>query len=184
MPIDNRERIWFESIKSSGTFPDGRIKLDVLFRGSNNRELVWTPPWNAVIELSATAKFLEETNKPRSEWNQPLTNAYSKLEQATKLLENIANAANLIAANLGNLFGDKAIDKLFPAIPPDLSHKPEQIRYILSGAEDIDDFIVRLTPIISVHEKNFNDKVLKQNFNRILKPLNLKLDDNMNIVKL
>lgn len=184
MSIDNSERIWFVTINPNGTFPDGRIKLDVLFRGSDNRKLVWTPTWNAVISLSTAAKFLEETNKPRSEWNTDLSAAYSKLEQSTKFLENIANAANLVAANLGNLFGDKAIDKLFPAIPPDLSHKPEQIRYILSGAEDIDDFIVRLTPIISVHEKHFKDKVLKQNFNRILKPLNLKLDDNTNIVKL
>ncbi len=184
MSTDNRERIWFESIKSNGSFPDGRIKLDVLFKGSGNRELVWTPTWNAVISISAAAKFLEETNKPRSEWNQPLTDAYSKLEQSSKFLEEIAKAANLIAANLGNLFGDKAIDKLFPDIPPELSHKPEQIRYILSGAEDIDDFIVRLAPIISVHRKYFDDKILKQNFNRVLRPLALKLDDNLKIVKI
>jgi len=89
----------------------------------------------------------------------------------------------LVSANLGSLYGDKRIDRIFPEIPSDLPHKPQQIFFILSTADNVDDLILRLQPIINVHRKYF-DEPFKQNFNLILRKLNLKLDDHLNIKKI
>ena len=179
----NRRRVFYESIKSGGTFPDGRIKLDVLFRSEDGSELVWTPPWRAVIDLSASAKYLEETNKTRSAWTPELEKSFKDLEQVFRLSERIMECANVISATLHPLTGDSAPRSLFPSIPLELKRKGDQIFFILSNAKDMDDFITKLSPLIAVHRKYFNEP-FKQNFNLILKKLGLKLDDHLNIVKL
>ena len=183
MPLKRRKRIFYEGIYSRGTFPDGRIKLDVHFRSEDGYYFIWTPPWRAVIDLAASAKFLEETNKPRSEWTAELEESYKKLQEKSELSKRIIEVARLISATLHPLYGDVRIDCLFPEIPSDLKRKSEQIFYVLSNAKNLDDFIVRLSPIVNVHKKHFRDEIVKQNFNKILKKFGLKLDSRFNIVK-
>jgi hypothetical protein len=180
--IGNRKRVFYESINTAGAFPDGRIKLDVLFRCEDGNEFLWTPPWRAVIDLSASAKYLEETNKPMSEWTPELRESYGQLRQSFELSRRIADAAISISATLHLLSGDSAPRSLFPGIPPDMKRKSEQIFFVLADAKDIDDFVVRLGPLIQAHRKYFND-AFTANFNRILKKLDLRLDDNLNLVR-
>jgi len=176
-----RKRIYYVKMDSSGTFPDGRIKMDTSFRSEDGQELIWTPPWRAIIDLSASAKYLEETNKPYGEWNHKLDEAYRKLQETTEISKNIIETANNISANLGNTMGDKKINRLFQGIPSELD-KTRQIYYVLSSAKDVDDFIVKLAPIIDVHRKIFTDP-FKEKFNLILKKLGLRLDETLNIIK-
>lgn len=177
-----RRRVFFVSMNSAGIFPDGRIKLDVLFKSQEDgSELVWTPPWRAVIDLSAAARYLEETNKPQSAWTSQLKASYEKLQQEFETSKRIMEAATWISATLHPLPGDATPKKQFPGIPDELKHKSEQIFFVLSNAKDIDDFIVRLSPLISVHRKYF-DEPFTQRFNLVLKKLGLKLDNRLNIV--
>lgn len=97
--------------------------------------------------------------------------------------KNIIKSADLISATLHPLVGDVTPSKLFSGIPSKLGRKSEQIYFILSNARDIDDFIVRLSPLIRVHRRYFN-AAFKDNFNRILKNLEIRLDDGLNIVKI
>jgi hypothetical protein len=178
-----RERIYYERIHSTGTFPDERIKLDVYFRCEDGHEFVWTPPWRAVIDLSASARYLEETNKPKSIWTTELKESYENLQKTFEISKRLNEVSIVISATLHPYYGDVRIDRLFPEMPSDIRRKSEQIFFVLSNAKDLDDFIVRLTPIVNVHRKIFSETV-KENFNLILKNLELKLNKNLNIVKI
>lgn len=175
--------MFYEWIKTTGTFPDGRIKLDALFRSEDGNEFVWTPPWRAVMDICASARYLEETNKPKSSWTLELKKSYEELKQSAELTDRIMDSANVISATLKPFFGDSSLRRLFPGIPPELKHKSDQIFFVLSNAKDIDDFITKLSPLVRVHTRHF-DETFKRRFNLILKKLGLKLDDDLNVVKL
>jgi hypothetical protein len=183
--IKKRKRIFYEGIDSIGRFPDGRIKLDLHFRSQDGDQFVWTPPWRAVIDLTAAAKYIEETNKPRSEWNTELEESYKKLQETSEFSNKIFKIAGQIAAMLHPIYGSSAIKKLFPLqIPSDLKNKSEQIIFILSNAKNLDDFIVNLQSIINAHKDYFiENKQSKHNLHRILQKVGLSLDDRLNIVK-
>ena len=84
---------------------------------------------------------------------------------------------------LGNLFGDKRIDRIFPHLSHELSEKSktEQIYYVLSEASTLDEFKIRLQTIINVHRKYFSNNNFRQNFNLILSKIGLEVDDGLNV---
>jgi hypothetical protein len=85
MNLQNRRRIFYEQIRTHGAFPDGRIKLDVLFKCEDSKGFLWTPPWKAVAELSASAKYIEGTNEPTSKWIPKLEHYYKEIKLAKDL---------------------------------------------------------------------------------------------------
>ncbi|WP_227130945.1 hypothetical protein [Halorubellus salinus] len=56
------DRLKFDEIDSIGTFPDGRIKMDVIFTDSRGREYVWTPKWEELQKVYVSAEQVEELN--------------------------------------------------------------------------------------------------------------------------
>jgi hypothetical protein len=178
-----RRRIFYEVMNHAGTFPDGRIKMDVFFRSEDGHLFVWTPPWRAVLDFSAAAGYLEETNKPKSGWTPELKAAYSKIEQSFDLSSRIAETSRDISAMLHPLVGDITPSKLYSEIPTDLKHKSQQIFFVLSNAKDVDDFMVKLTPLVNVHRKHFSPQ-FRENFNKALKRLGLTVDERMNVTKI
>ena len=178
-----KKRIFYEKIDSFGVFPDGRIKLDVIFRSEDGEKLIWTPPWKAMIDLVAAAKHIEETNKLKSPWIENLNKSYEKLKEMSDLSRKINVVAGEIAGMLGNLFGDKRIDRIFPHIQDEISgkSKSEQIYYILSQAPTLEEFKIRLQVIINVHQKYFTESEFKRNFNLVLDKISLEIDDNLNV---
>lgn len=50
----------FARIDSVGTFPDNRIKMDIIFQDSNGNEYVWTPKWEEMMSIYAESKRVEE----------------------------------------------------------------------------------------------------------------------------
>ena len=178
-----KKRIFYEKMDSFGVFPDKRIKLDILFRSDDGQILIWTPPWKAVIDFTAAAKYIEETNKPRGTWMKDLNKSYEKLKEMDDLSKKIDTAAGEIAGILGNLLGDKRIGRVFLHLSQELLEKgkTEQIYYILSHAPTLDEFKIRLQTIVNVHTKHFIKTEFRQNFNLILNKVKLELDSNLNI---
>jgi len=178
-----KKRIFYEKIDSFGVFPDGRIKLDVIFRSEDGEKFIWTPPWKAMVDLVAAAKHIEETNRLKSPWIDDLNKSYEKLKEMNDLSRKIDVVAGEIAGMLGNLFGDKRIDRIFPHIQDEISGKPktEQIYYVLSQAPTLEEFKIRLQSIINVHQKYFAKREFRRNFNLILDKIGLEVDDNLNV---
>ncbi len=93
-----------------------------------------------------------------------------------------------IASRLGRITGDKSIEKIFPHFFEknyfllDKS-KTEKIAVILSKTKDIDDFKMKLQPMIDYHQSYFT-KERQLEFNDILKSVSLKLNDKLMIEKI
>ena len=61
------KRIFFDKYDSSGKFPDGRVKLDVYFRSSEEEKYVWTPDWErGTRHFFLEAYRIERLNRPES----------------------------------------------------------------------------------------------------------------------
>lgn len=178
-----KTRIFYQGINSIGNFPDGRIKLDIHFKSESGLDFIWTPPWRAVIDLAASAKYLEETNKPKSEWNKELSSSYNKLVEVSEISKKFIDVARDISNIFYNIYGDVSIDRLFPDTPPEKGSKLEKIFFLLSNTKDLDDFIVKLNTIIRSHNRYLRYPGSIEKFNRIIKKLGLELDDNLIIVE-
>lgn len=58
------KRIFFKRYDSAGKFSNGRVKLDVYFKDSQNNEYVWTPDWEkGVRSLFLEAYRIEKINR-------------------------------------------------------------------------------------------------------------------------
>ena len=66
------KREFFDKIDSVGTFPDNRIKMDIIFQDSNGNEYVWTPKWEEVMSIYAESERVEEMNLAGGEWLEEL----------------------------------------------------------------------------------------------------------------
>lgn len=108
-----------------------------------------------------------------------------KSRESIKQPDIIIEVAGEISSLLGNLMGDKRINRLFPHLSVELEDKTkqEQIYHVLTKSNNIDDLIIRLEIIVNVHRKSFAKSGFMDNFNLILNKLNLKLDNNLNVVK-
>lgn len=86
------ERVYFERIDSTGSFPRGAIAMQVIFEDSQGREYVWTPGWEEVVDIYAEAERVEETNEGGGEWLEMLRerNAFSE-EVLSHIAETIAS---------------------------------------------------------------------------------------------
>lgn len=63
-----RDRLKFDVIDSVGTFPDGRVKMDVVFTDNTGQEYVWTPKWEELQKMYASAEQVEELNTDGGEY--------------------------------------------------------------------------------------------------------------------
>jgi len=61
------ERLWFDEITTEGKFPRGSIAMEVVFEDDARKQYVWTPKWEEMQKLYATAERVEEVNEGRSE---------------------------------------------------------------------------------------------------------------------
>jgi cell division protein ZapD len=66
------KRVFFDKIDSVGTFPDNRIKMDIIFQDSNGNEYVWTPKWEEVMSIYAESERVEEMNLAGGKWLEDL----------------------------------------------------------------------------------------------------------------
>ncbi|MFC6768620.1 hypothetical protein [Natrinema soli] len=66
------DRLKFDEIDSIGTFPDGRIKMDVIFTDNRGREYVWTPKWEELQKMYVSAEQVEELNTEGGEYLERL----------------------------------------------------------------------------------------------------------------
>jgi hypothetical protein len=57
------ERIWFDEITTEGKFPRGSIAMEVVFEDDAGKQYVWTPKWDEMQRLYATAERVEEVNE-------------------------------------------------------------------------------------------------------------------------
>lgn len=70
--VSSMKRVFFDKIDSVGTFPDNRIKMDIIFQDSNGNEYVWTPKWKEVMSIYAESERVEEMNLAGGEWLEEL----------------------------------------------------------------------------------------------------------------
>ena len=62
-------RLWFQRLDSIGQFPDGRVKLEVVFKDDLGGVYIWTPRWKEEVEsLFLAGLRVEKTNKPQSDY--------------------------------------------------------------------------------------------------------------------
>lgn len=57
------ERLWFDEITTEGSFPRGSIAMEVVFEDDDGDRYVWTPKWEEMQNLYATAERVEEVNE-------------------------------------------------------------------------------------------------------------------------
>ena len=57
------ERVWFDEITTEGKFPRGSIAMEVVFEDDDRKQYVWTPKWEEMQKLYATAERVEEVNE-------------------------------------------------------------------------------------------------------------------------
>lgn len=57
------ERLWFDEITTEGKFPRGSIAMEVVFKDDGGKQYVWTPKWEEMQKLYATAERVEEVNE-------------------------------------------------------------------------------------------------------------------------
>jgi len=57
------ERLWFNEITTEGKFPRGSIAMEVAFEDDDGEKYVWTPKWEEIQNLYATAERVEEVNE-------------------------------------------------------------------------------------------------------------------------
>lgn len=57
------ERLWFDEITTEGKFPRGSIAMEVVFQDDAGKKYVWTPKWEEMQKLYATAERVEEINE-------------------------------------------------------------------------------------------------------------------------
>lgn len=103
----------------------------------------------------------------------------------TWLSKRIKEVAGEIAGMLGIVYGAKRVDKIFPHLSSELEgkSKTEQIYFVLSNSNTLDEFISKLQIIINVHARYLNKEENRKHFNQILSKLDLKLDDKLFISK-
>lgn len=63
MTTYDHERLWFEEIATEGKFPRGSIAMEVVFKDDAGEQYVWTPKWEEMQNLYATAERVEEVNE-------------------------------------------------------------------------------------------------------------------------
>lgn len=81
------QRLYFDQIDSVGTFPDDRIKMDIVFQDSSGDEYVWTPKWEEVMSIYAESERVEELNLAGGEWLDELK---EKKQFSLEVLDEIA----------------------------------------------------------------------------------------------
>ena len=160
--------------------------MDVIFRSEDGNELIWTPKWKDIVDITAVSKYIEETNRLKSKWIKDLNDAYGKIKVLDIFSKMKDEVAGEIASLLGNLYGDKRIDKIFPHLTEELKsmNKSRQIYYVLSQAKTLNDLKIRLQAIIDVHRKYLREERFRETFNITLRKLNLKLDTNLNLIEI
>jgi hypothetical protein len=57
------ERLWLDEITTEGKFPRGSIAMEVVFEDDAGKQYVWTPKWEEMQNLYATAERVEEVNE-------------------------------------------------------------------------------------------------------------------------
>ena len=57
------ERLWFDEITTEGKFPRGSLAMEVVFQDDAGEKYVWTPKWEEMQNLYATAERIEEINE-------------------------------------------------------------------------------------------------------------------------
>lgn len=85
--VSGMKRVFFDKIDSVGTFPDNRIKMDIIFQDSNGNEYVWTPKWEEVMSIYAESERVEEMNLAGGEWVEELKD---KKQFSDEVLEEVA----------------------------------------------------------------------------------------------
>jgi len=63
MTTYNYERLWFDELTTEGTFPRGALAMEVVFEDDAGEKYVWTPKWEEMQNLYATAERVEELNE-------------------------------------------------------------------------------------------------------------------------
>jgi cell division protein ZapD len=119
------ERVYFERIDSTGSFPRGAIAMQVIFEDSQGREYVWTPGWEEVADIYAEAERVEETNEGGGEWLEMLRerNAFSE--------EVLSHIAETIATDLSESEVTGFFEKAgFPEIEYDEDTSSDKSEYI------------------------------------------------------
>ena len=107
------KRIWFDAIDSVGSFPDGRIKMDVVFEDGKGEEFVWTPRWNDIMSLYQEAERVEEINVQEGRWLDDLRDGKQFSDEVI----------TEIAKILGDTRTGREISDFFSAAGfPDISH--------------------------------------------------------------
>jgi len=81
------DRLYFDKINSVGTFPDNRIKMDIVFQDGRGNEYVWTPKWEEVMSIYAESERVEELNVAEGKW---LDDIKEKKEFSIEVLYEIA----------------------------------------------------------------------------------------------
>lgn len=57
------ERLWFDEITTEGKFPRGSLAMEVVFEDDAGERYIWTPKWDEMQNLYATAERIEEINE-------------------------------------------------------------------------------------------------------------------------
>jgi cell division protein ZapD len=119
------ERVYFERIDSTGSFPRGAIAMQVIFEDSQGREYVWTPGWEEVVDIYAEAERVEETNEGGGEWLEMLR------ERNTFSEEVLSHIAETIASDLAEDEVTSFFEKAgFPEIEYDEDSSEDKSEYI------------------------------------------------------
>ncbi len=110
-------------------------------------------------------------------------------QESNQFMREKEKAIGLISAILGAVMGRKSMEKLFPAFfskrkDLEFADKPRKIEAILSEAKSKEEFKITLQAIINVHENYFTNKKRIEQFNVILEPLGLRLNDDLTIYEL
>jgi hypothetical protein len=117
-----------------------------------------------------------EKYKELNEWNE------KKKEYVSP--QNYKNVASTLAGFFAKRHEWRVTTDIFPGIPEELSNKSQQIYHVLSNASDINDFKVKLHCIIVNNKADYWNSEMKYNFNQLIKPLKLYLNETIVLIDL
>lgn len=140
-----RDRLKFDEINSVGTFPDGRIKMDVIFTDNTGMEYVWTPKWKELQKMYASAEQVEELNTDGSEYLERLKalqkfgdDTLARLATCISLHKSIDGLRNELSSNTvraGQVPDREEVNRVFISADVPLPEYPE--RYNLGDRDKI-----------------------------------------------
>lgn len=140
-----RDRLKFDAIDSVDTFPDGRIKMDVIFTDNTGKEYVWTPKWKELQRIYASAEQVEELNTDGGEYLERLKalqkfgdETLARLATCISLHKSIDGLRNELSGNTvraGQVSDREEVNRVFISANVPTPEYPE--RYNLSDRDKI-----------------------------------------------